>query len=80
MWSLGCILYQLIYKKTPFQHIGHMYAKIAAILDDNCLIDYPAAEKIPAKVINTVKKCLIRNAKSRPSIEELISEYESFFF
>lgn len=77
VWSLGCILYQLVYKRTPFSHIGHMYAKIAVILDPNHKIEYPEVERVPPKVINTIRKCLVHNSKSRPSISELIQEYEN---
>lgn len=41
VWSLGCILYLLLYKKTPFAHIKNIYAKMQAIIDPNKKIDYP---------------------------------------
>ncbi|KAK9881774.1 hypothetical protein WA026_017292 [Henosepilachna vigintioctopunctata] len=78
VWSLGCILYQLIYKKTPFSYISNQMQKLMAIVNDSVEIKYPQDDKIPEKFIQTVKKCLIRNAKSRPSVDELISEYEQF--
>lgn len=79
VWSLGCILYQLVYRRTPFHHISHMYAKIAVILDPNHKIEYRDIPTVPAKLIRTIRKCLVHNSKSRPSINELIQEYEAFF-
>lgn len=41
VWSLGCILYLLLYKKTPFAHIKNVYAKMQTIIDPDKKIDYP---------------------------------------
>lgn len=40
VWSLGCILYLLMYGKTPFAHIKNMYAKINAITNPDTKIEY----------------------------------------
>lgn len=42
VWSLGCILYLLLYKKTPFAHIKNIFAKINAITNPSTQIEYPA--------------------------------------
>jgi serine/threonine-protein kinase TTK/MPS1 len=41
VWSLGCILYLLLYKKTPFGHIKNIYNKMSAITNPNTVIEYP---------------------------------------
>lgn len=77
VWSLGCILYQFVYRRTPFQHITQLWPKLAAIMNPEHQIDYPDVEWVSPKIINTIKKCLQYNVKSRPSVDELIAEYNT---
>ncbi|CCO31469.1 serine/threonine-protein kinase TTK/MPS1 [Rhizoctonia solani AG-1 IB] len=50
-WSLGCILYQLIYGRPPFCSITGAVSKIRAISDPNHIIDYPT-ESLPTVPAN----------------------------
>ena len=44
MWSLGCILYAMVYKKTPFQDIPNQMARMKAITSDAYVIQYPPCD------------------------------------
>ncbi|XP_028130354.1 dual specificity protein kinase Ttk [Diabrotica virgifera virgifera] len=76
VWSLGCILYELVYKAPPFHHIKQLWTKLAFIMDPKHQIQYPEANWVPPKIIQTIKKCLQYNVKSRPSVNELLDEYD----
>jgi serine/threonine-protein kinase TTK/MPS1 len=40
VWSLGCILYQMVYGHPPFQHLS-VYQKMKAIPDTAHAIEFP---------------------------------------
>lgn len=70
IWSLGCILYQMVYGKTPFQDIQKTVMKLYAIADPHYPINFPDIED--TDVIDVLKRCLRRNPRERPTIPELL--------
>ncbi|EDW68213.2 dual specificity protein kinase TTK [Drosophila virilis] len=73
VWSLGCILYLLLYQKTPFGHIRNINAKMSAIANPSSSIEYPAIPiYYPLMLVHMVKHCLQLNPKKRPSCVELL--------
>ncbi|XP_014231636.1 serine/threonine-protein kinase mph1 [Trichogramma pretiosum] len=75
VWSLGCILYGLVYGATPFHHIRQQWAKLSAITDPKHKINYPSdngTENVPKILIDVMKKCLQREPKARPSVTDLL--------
>uniref|UniRef100_UPI0037E942DE dual specificity protein kinase Ttk n=1 Tax=Semicossyphus pulcher TaxID=241346 RepID=UPI0037E942DE len=70
VWSLGCILYCMTYRKTPFQSITNQIAKLHAIIDPSHKIEFPdISEK---DLLDVLKRCLVRNPRERISIAELL--------
>ena len=65
VWSLGCILYQLIAGHTPFSEL-HMVPKINAICNPNHEIKYPS--DVDDAAIDACRLCLRRNPAERPPI------------
>eukprot|EP00158_Paraphelidium_tribonemae_P003181 Partr_v1_DN25938_c0_g1_i2_m68724 putative ttk protein kinase len=74
VWSLGCILYQMVYGKPPFSHLA-VIAKLQKIIDPKHPIEYPALDEQAANpfLIAVMKSCLQRDPKKRMTIPELLT-------
>ena len=70
VWSLGCILYQLVYGKTPFADLN-LIQKLHCIVDERYQIAFPDEEKahvLHPDVRDTIQQCLRRDPTARPPI------------
>ena len=74
VWSLGCILYQLVYNRPPFPQADFIH-KIQAIIDDSYEIEFPTVPNRPDfnDLLDVMKSCLQRDPKKRPKIDELLA-------
>lgn len=95
VWSLGCILYQMVYGSAPFAALNFQQKMIAIAREDH-VIAFPEyavpvvpkeksstgkAEKleekkvkVPSELTATMQACLMREAKKRPTISQLLAE------
>lgn len=84
VWSLGCILYQLVYGQGPFAKISNTAARISAIMNWNYPIDFPDHTEdgvlIPPSLLRTMRRCLNRNQAERPTCEELLAHTDPFLY
>lgn len=67
IWSMGCILYQMIYGRTPFAELSLVH-KLQAIVSDEFQISFPSVPATYQPALDVVKLCLQRDPKLRPGI------------
>jgi serine/threonine-protein kinase TTK/MPS1 len=65
IWSLGCILYQMIYGRPPFAALNTIQ-KLSVIPNPKHVIKYPEGGDIDA--VESMKCCLLHDARSRSKI------------
>ncbi|KAL6878583.1 kinase-like domain-containing protein [Trichoderma novae-zelandiae] len=84
VWSLGCILYQMVYGMPPFGHIANQMARCQAIINWDHHIEFPSrgmgGAPVPPSLIRTLRRCLNRDHHMRPTCEELLSYSDPFLY
>ena len=84
VWSLGCILYQMVYGRPPFDHIKNQFARVNAIINKDHAIEYPShgigGIRIPPGLKLTLRRCLQRDPASRPSTAQLLASSDPFIY
>ncbi|PLB38332.1 serine/threonine/tyrosine protein kinase MPS1 [Aspergillus candidus] len=84
VWSLGCILYKMVYGQPPFAKIAKYYERILAIPNPHVKIDFPAfgvgGVAVPPGLQRTLKACLQRDQTLRPTTQELLGSRDAFLY
>ena len=70
VWSFGITLFELAEGKNPFEDIESNKVKAAIYSNDPPSL---SSEKWSADFVDFVSKCLVKDVKERPSVDELMN-------
>ena len=71
IWAMGATLYYFLYGVAPFLSTNHNQLKKMILEDEPEFPDYVSVNQ---KAINLIKKCLIKDAEKRISIEQMMQD------
>ncbi|KAK4199565.1 kinase-like domain-containing protein [Triangularia verruculosa] len=84
VWSLGCILYQMVYGLPPFGKIANQMSRCQAIINWAYQVEFPEVtedgSRVPPSLIRTMRRCLNREQKERPTCDELLADTDPFLY
>uniref|UniRef100_A0A7E4VTD6 Protein kinase domain-containing protein n=1 Tax=Panagrellus redivivus TaxID=6233 RepID=A0A7E4VTD6_PANRE len=69
VWSLGCILYHLVYGKLPYQYVHNVWAKIEAIKTTPTEFGAIADPQL----LDVLKRCFVKDYRRRATVDELLA-------
>ncbi|CAE8599475.1 unnamed protein product, partial [Polarella glacialis] len=79
IWSLGIILYQMVYMRSPFAHLDPMQ-RLFALTDPNMCVEFPTEHRLDGHasetkefLLDTLHRCLQRDPRKRPEIPQLLA-------
>lgn len=77
IWSLGCILYSLLYLQSPFESLVNDQGGSIALAVMSGRVNFPATPRQPESLKNLIKFMLVVNHEQRPFIDQVIEKINS---